>query len=393
MRTLQQNFSVAYQYAVLFTNRIFHPDNPDFYQLILQKAGSGRKKLLFIIDSGVDAEFPTLTKDIKTYTTIHKDLFELVCHPLVIPGGEEAKNDPEYLETILQAINNYNICRHSFVVAIGGGAILDLVGFAAATAHRGIRHIRIPTTVLAQNDSGVGVKNGINAFGKKNFLGSFAPPFAVFNDYNFLLTLSERDWRSGISEAIKVALIKDADFFDFIAANSSNLIWREKPAMQELIYRCAQLHLNHIANGDPFEFGSSRPLDFGHWAAHKIEQITDYSIRHGEAVAIGIALDTTYAYLSGLLPKADWSRIIDLIKEFGFDLHVPEMSLFIDEANHSQSLLQGLSEFREHLGGQLTIMLLSKIGKGIEVNKMNLNLIKRAVKILQDCHETRLVVT
>src|SRR5207249_9146075 len=101
----------------------------------------------------------------------------------------------------------------SYIIGIGGGTLLDVVGLAAATAHRGVRHVRIPTTTLSQNDSGVGVKNGINAFGKKNFIGAFAPPFAVINDFQLLASLSERDKRAGYVEAVKVALIRDAYFF------------------------------------------------------------------------------------------------------------------------------------------------------------------------------------
>src|SRR5690606_2130347 len=167
------------------------------------------------------------------------------------------------------AINDNRICRHSFVIAIGGGAVIDMVGYAAAIAHRGVKLIRIPTTVLSQNDSAVGVKNSINIFGKKNFLGTFAPPYAIINDHFFLTTLEQRDWISGIAEAIKVALIKDDVFFADIEKNCEKLRDREMEAMQYLIYRCAEMHMQHIAKGgEPFESGSSRQLEFGHWAAH-----------------------------------------------------------------------------------------------------------------------------
>ena len=232
------------------------------------------------------------------------------------------------MTSIHRAIHEYGIDRHAYVLAVGGGAVLDMVGYAAATAHRGVRLVRVPTTVLSQNDSGIGVKNSVNAFGKKNFLGTFAPPFAVFNDFTFLTTLSDRDWRAGISEAIKVALLKDA---------ASSLSWKStqprssseiSTAMQWLVYRCAQLHLEHIAtSGDPFELGSSRPLDFGHWAAHKLEQLSSYELRHGEAVAVGLALDATYAHLIGLLPEADWRRILDLIVAVGLPLYVREFDI------------------------------------------------------------------
>src|SRR5207342_1375288 len=172
------------------------------------------------------------------------------------PGGEKVKNLPRYVKEILRAINDGGLCRHSYVVAVGGGAVLDVAGYAAATAHRGVRLIRVPTTVLSQDDSGVGVKNGINAFGKKNYLGTFAAPFAVINDADFLTTLSDRDWRSGISEAIKAALIRDAGLFDFIEQHAVRLKQRDMGVMKDVVSRSAALHYAHIATGgDPFELG------------------------------------------------------------------------------------------------------------------------------------------
>ncbi len=215
------------------------------------------------------------------------------------------KNDPLYVAILHQAMQAAGLCRHSYVAAVGGGALIDTVGFAAATAHRGIRLLRVPTTVLAQADAAIGVKNSVNAMGQKNFLGVFTPPAAVLNDFAFLSTLSQKDWIGGVAEAVKVALIKDAAFFTFLERRARALARRDLPAMRQVIYRCAALHLDHIASGgDPFEQGNSRPLDFGHWAAHRLELLSGFELGHGEAVAIGLALDTTYSYLAGLLGNA-----------------------------------------------------------------------------------------
>ncbi|MBX9851589.1 MAG: 3-dehydroquinate synthase, partial [Cytophagaceae bacterium] len=297
------------------------------------------------------------------------------------PGGEVVKNDTDHLQTVLDAIERNKLCRHSFLAGIGGGAVLDMVGYAATIAHRGVRHIRIPTTVLAQNDSGVGVKNGINAFGKKNFLGTFSPPYAVINDTLFLKTLSDRDWRSGISEAVKVALIKDKNFFSNILSNAEALVERDMAAMEALIFRCAELHMNHIAQGDPFERGSSRPLDFGHWSAHKLEQLTSNRIKHGEAVAIGIALDATISFLSERLNLVEWKAILSLLSGLGFELYDEELGKVMNDEN---PILKGLEEFREHLGGKLTIMLLEKIGKGVEVNEIDKKQVLDSIIILKN---------
>jgi 3-dehydroquinate synthase len=331
----------------------------------------------------VATHHPRLSADIERYCERHADALSLGCSPMVVEGGEGVKNDPANVTLVQAAINRQGLDRHSFVVAVGGGAVLDMAGYAAATAHRGVRFIRVPTTVLSQNDSGVGVKNGINAFGKKNFLGTFVPPHAVLNDSHFLTTLSDRDWRAGISEAVKVALLKDPGFFGFLESNAKALVRRDMQAMRHLIYRCAELHLAHIAtSGDPFEFGSSRPLDFGHWAAHKLEQLSGYELRHGEAVAIGIALDSTYSRLAGLLAERDWRRILDLFLALELPIHAIELERHMSGPVDSRDLLGGLEEFREHLGGRLTIMLLEGIGRGREVHEMNRSLVVESVSLL-----------
>lgn len=380
MSHLQQAFSVQFTYTVFFTRQLFDKANSllaDFFKQ--QSNDETRKKLLFVIDSGVIEAHPTLQSAIHTYFTQHADFIELIPDLLIIPGGETAKNEPIFVEKIVDAVDKYGIDRHSYVVAIGGGSILDLVGYAAAISHRGIRHIRIPTTVLSQNDSGVGVKNGVNYRGKKNFLGTFVPPIAVFNDSSFLATLDDRDWRSGISEAIKVALIKDARFFDWIEANAQAIAARDAVAMDYLIHRCAEMHLQHISGGDPFEMGSSRPLDFGHWSAHKLEQLTNFELRHGEAVAIGIAMDSLYSQQLGWLTAIDTNRILATLRTLGFSLYQPML-----DANNSAGVLKGLAEFREHLGGQLTIMLLESIGQGVEVHEMNPDLVRQAIATLKE---------
>ncbi len=380
MNHLHQAFSVRFAYTVFFTERLFETNNPfiaDFFTQ--QTTDDSRKKLLFVIDSGVVAAFPNLLTDIKAYFTQHAGLVDLIPELLVITSGEAAKNEPALVEKIVDAIDQYGIDRHSYVAAIGGGSVLDLVGYAAAISHRGIRHIRIPTTVLSQNDSGVGVKNGVNYRGKKNFLGTFAPPVAVFNDSAFLTTLDDRDWRSGISEAVKVALIKDARFFEWIEANAQALAGRDMTAMQVLIHRCAQMHLEHIAGGDPFEMGSSRPLDFGHWSAHKLEQLTHFDVRHGEAVAIGIALDSLYSQQLGWLTEAEANRILTTLRTLGFALYHPML-----DANKSAGILKGLAEFREHLGGKLTIMLLKAIGQGVEVHDIDADRVRQAIATLKE---------
>jgi 3-dehydroquinate synthase len=379
MQTIDQHFQIDYSYSIFFTQHLFSTQNQALSTFLKSFSETGfQRKAFFVIDEGLMLPYPTLTDDIRAYFSTNVPSVQLVNNLLIVPGGEEAKNDPVLFDNIVQAIDDQGIDRHSLVIAVGGGAVLDLVGYAAAVSHRGIRHIRIPTTVLSQNDSGVGVKNGINYQGKKNFLGTFAPPIAVFNDSEFLKTLDDRDWRGGISEAIKVSLIKDRSFFEWIEENAKALARREMAPMEQLVYRCAEMHTEHIRSGDPFEFGSSRPLDFGHWAAHKLEYLTNFEIRHGEAVAIGIALDSVYSYKKGQLTETELDRIIHVFQEMGFELYHPKLA-----ENDKINLRNGLQEFREHLGGRLTIMLLEAIGRGVEVHEMDDTLIAESVDYLE----------
>ena len=379
MSVIERSIQVGWPLRVFFTENVFAPDN-----LILRDAlaDTGSRKMLVVLEDSLAQAQPGLELQIVNYFSVHAEKIRLVRSPLFAGGGERAKNSDTLLHEIHSQIHRHHVDRHSYLIAVGGGALLDVAGFAAATAHRGVRHVRIPTTTLSQADSGVGVKNGLNAFGQKNFIGTFAPPFAVINDFNFLTSLAPRDKRAGYIEAVKIACIRDSKFFDEIECTAENLAAFEPTAMKKLIRRCAELHLDHIAgSGDPFENGSARPLDFGHWAAHKLEQLSRFEISHGEAVAIGLALDVIYSREIGLLNPASTTRILNLLEKLGFNLFADEL-LNADNAN-LPTLLSGLEEFREHLGGELTITLLSEIGHGVEVHEMNPRAIATAVAELR----------
>lgn len=377
MSVLEQDFSIRFRYKIFFSQHIFDISNRLLADFLTEQVGDElERKILFVVDGNVVSAHPGLLSAITTWFS-HFQTVSLASEFIILTGGEQVKNDDNSLDAVLKAINLHKIDRHSYLAVIGGGAVLDLGGYAAAIAHRGIRLLRFPTTVLSQNDSGVGVKNGINYFKKKNFLGTFSTPAAVFNDAAFLSTLDDRNWRSGIAEAIKVALIKDASFFYWIQEHTQRLVERNAKTMQTLIHTCARLHLEHISGPDPFENGSSRPLDFGHWTAHKIEYLTDFSLLHGEAVAIGIALDSIYSNLAGFLPDDKLKEILSLLRAIGFNLG----HIVLDKA---EELFEGLNEFREHLGGRLTIMLLGDIGAGINVNVIDRILFQQSIGILKE---------
>ncbi|MGA1235634.1 MAG: 3-dehydroquinate synthase [Limisphaerales bacterium] len=382
--TIDSSFSINWRHQVFFTRGVFQTDNPTLANTInSHPSANNPTRLLLVVDGGLAIDHPGILNEACQYFAQHKPQLHLAGPPLVVTGGETAKNDPAVLHSLYQEIHRRRIDRHSWVLALGGGALLDVVGFATATAHRGCRHLRLPTTTLAQADSGVGVKNGINLFGKKNFVGSFAPPAAVINDFNFLQTLPKHHLCSGCVEGLKVALIRDARFFSWIEQHAASLGQGQLEFIETLIHRCAELHVQHITTGgDPFETGSARPLDFGHWSAHKLEATSNYQLSHGDAVAIGIALDTLYARNIGLLNTDIAERILHVLTQLGFSLDSPELAR--RNTSGELVLLDGLDEFREHLGGQLTITLLRGIGSSIEVHEYHRDELEPCIRELHE---------
>ncbi len=377
----RQQFSVHFSYDVITTRNVFAPNNATLAE-VLPRTGTPARMAVFI-DAGVQKTWPGLAEKISAWAQAHKESVFLPERPMTVLGGEESKNDLVFVQRITHQLQRMEICRHSYCVAIGGGAMLDAVGLAAAVFHRGVRLIRVPTTVLSQNDSGIGVKNSINLDGVKNLIGTFAPPFAVINDTLFLQTLDDRDWHGGISEALKVAVIKDASFLDELEQLADDLAAHNLDAMEAVVERCALLHLDHISTaGDPFEMGSARPLDFGHWAAHKLESMTNFELRHGEAVAIGIALDVYCAAQLGYITLAERDRIRDIMRRCGLNLWHPALEKRSGSGTHM--VVNGLEEFRQHLGGKLTLTMPDGIGHKREIHQLAPAIVADAVAWLAE---------
>jgi len=375
LRQIEQSFAVHFAYPVVFARSVWRRDSMVLRDIV-RRAGPHPHKALLVIDSGVANAMPGLMGRAIDYAREHADTLRWVCPPLVLPGGEACKSAPTHLDAVHRLVHEHGLCRQSFVIVIGGGAVLDTVGYATSTAHRGLRLIRMPTTVLAQSDVGVGVKNGVNVLDRKNFLGTFAPPFAVINDFDFLSTLQPRDLRAGMAEAVKVAAIQDAEFLGWLHAERDRLAAFDPARLEHLIIRCAELHIEHIRSGDPFEFGSTRPLDFGHWSAHRLEQMTAGGVRHGEAVAIGIALDSLYAARAGLLTEHELGLVIETLAAFGLALYHP--------AIEAMDVSRALQEFQEHIGGELCITVPAGLGRKKELHEIDLDLMRLCIRTLPE---------
>lgn len=364
---------LSFKHRIVFTRDAFGAGLQDLADVFADAAGD--KRGLILIEDAVARAWPRLESGVREgLSSIGFEIANLA----VLPGGERVKADDAMVREVWSLIDAAHLDRHSFVVAIGGGAFLDAAGFAAATAHRGMRLVRVPTTTLAQCDSGVGVKCAINGFGKKNWIGSFAVPFAVVNDFTFLQSLDLATRRAGLIEAVKVALVKDREFFEWIEARLAGLAALDEPLLESCVERSAMLHARHIAEGgDAFESGSSRPLDFGHWAAHKLESMTGAELSHAPAVAIGLALDVRYSVEIGLAPPALAERVLSLISGLGLETYHPALG-WRDERGH-RIVLGGLEEFREHLGGRLTVLMLKDIGRGEDVHDFDIEVLDRCI--------------
>ena len=372
--SLDISFTVPFTHRVRFTDDVFGSDVHVLLD-VLHALDAAPARVLACVESAVDAA-AGLTATLRGWAARHADRVELI-DVLSLPGGEALKNDPAALRLVLQAILDGNVDRQSYLLAIGGGAFLDAVGLAAALAHRGIRLVRLPTTTLSQADSGIGVKNAVNFFGKKNWLGTFTVPWAVINDRALLRTLADRDWRAGFSEAVKIALLKDSALFDQLCRAAPAIHHRDWPASFPILHRSALLHLEHIARGgDPFESREARPLDFGHWSAHRLEAMTNFTLRHGEAVAVGLAIDVAYSRRLFGFPPAREQQLLRCLLDLGLPLHHPALA-------DADSLLSGLEEFRQHLGGRLTLTLLRDVGQPIDVHEIDLPTMRHAIEAVR----------
>ncbi len=374
--TLTQGFEVAF--AAAFTHRLrFTRDvigsEQDALLEVLEPSGDRPARVQFWVDQHVGDARPDLIPLLESLAGSHPGRIELTGPPLMVPGGELVKNDLSHVERMLREFHDADLDRRSYVAVIGGGAVLDAVGFAAAVAHRGLRLVRLPTTTLAQADSGVGVKNAVNLFGKKNWMGTFAVPWAVINDAGLLATLPDRDFACGFAEAVKVSLLKDPAVFDTLCRDARRIRARDLDAAMPMIRESVRMHLDHITKGgDPFETREARPLDFGHWSAHKLETMTNFRLRHGEAVAIGVAIDAIYSSLALGMPAEDADRIVACLTGLGFRLGHPILE-------DTDTLFSGLEEFRQHLGGRLTLTMLRGVGDPVDVNEIDRDLMKRAI--------------
>ncbi|MFH2011188.1 MAG: 3-dehydroquinate synthase [Pseudomonadota bacterium] len=245
--------------------------------------------------------------------------------PIEIPDGEETKS-LEWTSILYDKLISLKMDRKSALVALGGGVIGDVTGFVAATFLRGIPYIQVPTTLLAQVDSSVGGKTGVNHSKGKNLIGAFYQPSLVFIDVNTLKTLPESEFVSGLAEVIKYGIIRDLDLFEDLENNLERILGLDQEYVLKVVKRCCSIKAK-IVEEDEKESGVRSILNFGHTLGHAIEVLTNYKgYKHGEAVAIGMVVAIHISVESGVCNKDAFYRVKGLIQKAGLPTELPEFS-------------------------------------------------------------------
>jgi len=285
--------------------------------------------------------------------SIRKAGFDLI--EVIIPDGEEYK-DLVWLQHIYNDLLAHKLDRASALIALGGGVIGDITGFAASTYMRGISYIQVPTTLLAQVDSSVGGKTGVNHKLGKNMIGTFWQPRLVWIDVETLKTLPKRQLLAGMAEVIKYGVIYDADLFRFLKAKKDEILALDYGALSHIIKRSCEIKAD-VVSQDEREAGLRAILNYGHTIGHAIETATGYTrFLHGEAVAIGMNMEAKLAYKIGLLDKKQAAEIRTLIDSYGLPFKVPADI----DVNY---MLSSMQLDKKAVAGELKFILPEKIGK------------------------------
>ena len=316
----------------------------------------GHRKLLAVIDRNV---FNLYEKQIRNFFS--KNAKEYTLH--TIDADEKTKNMETMISVCALAKHN-KLGRNSLLVAIGGGVVMDIVGFAAFAYRRKISYVRIPTTLVGLVDAGVGVKVGVNFLDSKNLLGGYHPPLVVFNDQSFLHTISDKNMRCGLYEILKMAVIKNRKLFNSICKNYQKFLEKNfDNDTQKIIHDSAQYMMSELQN-NLFEKNLKRIVDFGHTFSPLLETFSNYEIPHGEAVGIDILLSSYISYRKGLLSLKENNKITEIIKQIGFTKKY--------ELPPINQLFRSLDEVRNHRAGNLNLVIPTKIGKSMFTNKINI---------------------
>lgn len=305
---------------------------------------------------------------------------EIQCDMIEFPAGETSKNINVTLD-IIRKLLNLGVDRKSVLIALGGGVVGDIVGFVASTYMRGIPYIQVPTTLLAQVDSSIGGKTGLDLPEGKNLLGSFFQPKGVFIDLSFLQTLPRREFSNGMAEIVKYGIIEDTELFNLLESEVKAVRDCDMTLMEMIIGRSCRIKKS-IVEIDEKEAGIRRILNFGHTIGHAIEAESDYLLSHGEAVSIGMAAAADISEKLRYLPSGDRERIENLIEALGLPCRIPGYL-------STEKIMSRLKTDKKKHGDFINFVLLKKIGEPFVSSEVPDEIIREAINTLKKRQEVK----
>ncbi len=294
----------------------------------------------------------------------------IACELITFPRGEESKNLATVAE-LASSLAQRGFDRHDGLLALGGGVTGDITGFLAASYMRGIPFVQVPTTLLAQVDSSVGGKTGVDIPEGKNLVGAFYQPRCVYIDSRVLSALPESELLNGLAEVIKYGVIYDRSFFEFLETKRQNILSLELPVIEEMIATCCAIKAD-VVQKDERESDLRRILNYGHTLGHAIEAASGYSLAHGSAVAIGMVAAAELAVLKGILAADERERIEKLIRDFGLPVDIPS------ELDRTE-IIGYLKTDKKTVGGRVFFVLPTKIGEVTITDAVDENHIQRVL--------------
>ncbi len=334
-------------------------NNKPIYDIILEynyhklgeellKLNAKEKKICIVSDTNVGKIY---LDNLKEYVKEHCNIVET----FVFPAGELSKN-LETVNSLYEHLIKANFDRKDLLIALGGGVVGDLTGYAAATYLRGISFIQMPTSLLAMVDSSIGGKTGVDYHAYKNMIGAFHQPELVYMNLSTLTSLSDRQYYSGFGEIIKHGLIKDANYYEWLKEHADLIKSKDIKTLQQMIYRSCQIK-QYVVENDPKELGERALLNFGHTIGHAIEKLMDFKLLHGECVAVGMVAAAYISYKRGSITKEQLEDIVSMMKDFALPVSVSDLS--------SDEIQKIMLHDKKMESGTLKFILLSEIGQAV----------------------------
>lgn len=341
-KTLTVNYQEKPCYDIIFEHSF------EGFPKALEELGFKKRKFAIITDSNVDKLYAKEIEEL--ITPISSAVIKCV-----IPAGESNKNLSE-IEKIYEELILNHFDRHDLIIALGGGVVGDMAGYTAANYLRGISFVQVPTTLLAQTDSSIGGKTGVDFKGYKNMIGAFHMPKLVYMNISTLKSLDDRQYISGFAEVMKHGLIKDADFYTWLIDNLYEICERDIDVLTEMVQKSCDIK-RRVVEKDPTEKGDRALLNFGHTLGHAIEKAKNFELSHGECVALGSVAAAYISWKKDMISMEEYYEIRDMFVPFGLPISVEDID--VDE------VIKLTKSDKKADSDKIRFILLKKLGKAV----------------------------